>query len=251
MKPASHWMTPLALASLLSGCGGGGSGNGDRPIISLSVAPVTIAVGNSASLTWEANGATGCSASGAWSGSRPISGSETVSPASAGTLTYTLTCTNAAGNSSISSSLVVTPPPDATLTFEGQVVDSPVASAAVTVRVGSRSFTGAADGTGHYSITATIPPTATADFVSIEAVGSTADPQVRFRSLVGPFEVLVAQAGDLRVGHRPGERRADARGARYIAAGLGSKGRRDHHHSALFLQRRSRQSILHVGQRRS
>lgn len=199
MKPVPNWMAPLALAALLNGCGGGGSGGGSPPSISLSITPATIAAGNSASLNWGTSDATGCTASGAWSGNRPISGGETVTPASTGTVTYILTCTNAAGTSSSSSSLVVTPAPDATLTFEGQVVDSPVANATVTVRVGSRNFTGTADGTGHYSITASIPPTATADFVSIEAVGSAADPEIRFRSLIGPFAALVTQSGDHRL----------------------------------------------------
>lgn len=65
----------------------------------LTLASSSIAVGGSTTLTWSSVNATGCTASGSWSGALATSGSQTVMPASAGTDMYTLTCANAAGTS--------------------------------------------------------------------------------------------------------------------------------------------------------
>ena len=182
------------VAIVLAGCGGGG-GSGDPPNIGLTVTPPSIALGASSTLSWTSSGAATCQASGAWSGARPVIGSETVSPTAPGSYTYTLNCSNVVGGSSVSGTLTVTPPVEQSLTIEGQVVDRPIANAAVTVRVGSRNFTGTAGADGRYSIVATVPSDAVADFVSIDALGSAADPTVRFRSLLGTFSALQAQAG--------------------------------------------------------
>ena len=80
-------------AGLLIGCGGGGyGGGGSNPPASLtiSVSPTTITLGQSATVTWNSNAP--CTASGAWTGSKAASGSETVTPAQTGTFTYTLVC---------------------------------------------------------------------------------------------------------------------------------------------------------------
>ncbi len=65
----------------------------------LTISTDSIVVGGSATLTWSSAGATGCTASGSWSGALATSGTQTVTPASAGTDTYLLMCSNAAGNS--------------------------------------------------------------------------------------------------------------------------------------------------------
>jgi hypothetical protein len=65
----------------------------------LTLAASSVVVGNSTTLSWSSVNATGCSASGSWSGSLANSGSQTVKPAAAGTDTYTLSCSNSAGNS--------------------------------------------------------------------------------------------------------------------------------------------------------
>ncbi len=180
------------LALVLGGCGTGGA---QQPGITLSLVPPSIALGASSTVSWSATSAVSCVASGAWSGPRPISGSETVTPTAPGSYTYTLSCNNTELGASSSITQTVTPPVEQSLTIEGQVVDRPIANAAVTVRVGSRNFTGSAGADGRYSIVATLPSTAVGDFVSIDAVGSSADPSVRFRSLLGPFSALLTQAG--------------------------------------------------------
>jgi hypothetical protein len=77
----------------------------------ISVAPTTITVGASSTLTWTAVNVTGCTASGSWSGTQVASGTQTVMPTAAGNLTYTLTCTNAVGSVNKSAVLSVQPAP--------------------------------------------------------------------------------------------------------------------------------------------
>ena len=66
---------------------------------SLTLAAASITVGAATTITWSALNASGCTASGSWSGSLAASGSQTLTPSAAGTNTYTLTCSNAAGTS--------------------------------------------------------------------------------------------------------------------------------------------------------
>ena len=81
----------------LSGCGGGGYGGGSSSpppaTVSVSVAPTTINLGQSATVTWSSNAGTNCTASGAWTGTQSASGTLTVTPTTAGTSTYSLSCT--------------------------------------------------------------------------------------------------------------------------------------------------------------
>jgi hypothetical protein len=74
----------------------------------ISVSPTSVAVGSSATLTWNAVNSSGCTASGSWSGSQSASGTQTVTPTAAGTNTYTLSCATASGNMSSSATLTVT-----------------------------------------------------------------------------------------------------------------------------------------------
>jgi uncharacterized protein (TIGR03118 family) len=92
-------LVPAAVALLVSSCGGYGSSSNmappaPAPAISFTVQPTTIVAGQSATLTWSAGNASSCSAAGAWSGSEPTSGNMVVTPATAGTVTYTLNCTD-------------------------------------------------------------------------------------------------------------------------------------------------------------
>lgn len=93
------------------GGGGGGSGyggGGTAPTIgSLAFSGAASSVGESTTLSWSSSGATSCTASGAWSGGEPLSGSFKVTPAGAGAFTYTLSCSGAGGTTSKSVTLSV------------------------------------------------------------------------------------------------------------------------------------------------
>ncbi len=105
----------VALALLvgigLAACGGGGS-SAPPPTVSLAVQPTSIALGQSAKITWSSNPGDSCSASGGWSGAEPDSGSLTVTPTAAGAITYALMCTGGAysGSTTQSATLTVTAP---------------------------------------------------------------------------------------------------------------------------------------------
>jgi len=79
------------------------------PVVNFSVTPSSALVGSNATATWSTTGATSCTASGSWSGTKAVSGSETVALGSvAGTKTYTLTCTGAGGTTAKSATVTVT-----------------------------------------------------------------------------------------------------------------------------------------------
>lgn len=61
------------------------------PTVTLVAAPPAVDSGGTATLTWSAQNATSCNASGGWTGSRPLSGTA-VTPALVTTTGYTLTC---------------------------------------------------------------------------------------------------------------------------------------------------------------
>ena len=77
----------------------------------ISFSPTSITVGMSSTLTWSGINVTACTASGSWSGAQIASGTQTVTPMAAGSLTYTLTCTNAVGSANNSAVLSVQPAP--------------------------------------------------------------------------------------------------------------------------------------------
>ena len=78
-----------------------------NPTVSISVAPATITLGQSALLSWSSSGVTGCTASGAWSGPQNPAGSIKVTPATTGTFAYVLNC-SLAPNGSIAQSATLT-----------------------------------------------------------------------------------------------------------------------------------------------
>jgi Beta-propeller repeat len=98
--------------------GAGGSANASAtltvsapppaPTVTIGVSPTSIVVGQSATLTWSSTNDSACTASGAWSGSEAVSGTQSVSPSTAGTDNYTLTCTGAGGSANASAALTVT-----------------------------------------------------------------------------------------------------------------------------------------------
>jgi len=83
------------------------------PQVTVSLSQTTVTVGESATLSWAATDAEGCTASGAWSGTELTSGTLPLTPAAAGTLTYTLSCTGTGGSAAGSATLTVDAAPPA------------------------------------------------------------------------------------------------------------------------------------------
>ena len=106
----NKFLIAITVTLFLSSCGGGNSSSkipvAVAPSLSLEVSDTEQLVDESITLTWSSSNATSCSASGAWSGSKNTSGSESIVVASVGQLTYTLECSGAGG--SVSSSATVT-----------------------------------------------------------------------------------------------------------------------------------------------
>lgn len=96
--PARH-LPLIAVALVLTACGGYGNKQSTPPappVVTLAIAPESVLVGEATTLTWSADGGAGCVASDAWSGAEPLSGTQSFTPSSAGTLRFTLTCSTAA-----------------------------------------------------------------------------------------------------------------------------------------------------------
>jgi hypothetical protein len=90
----------ITLYLALSACGGGGGtggpssagSNATPATVSISVDPMTVMVEESTTITWSSANASSCTASGAWSGSKSLSGSESVVMNDFGEQRFTLTC---------------------------------------------------------------------------------------------------------------------------------------------------------------
>jgi hypothetical protein len=101
----------IAYTLICSGAGRSANGtatlivNPPAPTVTIAVAPTTISAGQSATLTWSSANATACTASGAWSGSKAVSGTQSVSPTAAAT--YLLSCTGTGGSGSATATLSV------------------------------------------------------------------------------------------------------------------------------------------------
>ena len=82
------------------------------PTVSLTANPTTVDMNGSSTLSWSSTDATACSAGGAWSGSKPLSGNARVGPLTE-TSTFTLTCTGAGGstNRPVTISVLTEPEP--------------------------------------------------------------------------------------------------------------------------------------------
>lgn len=104
----------LLLCLVVAACGGGGDAPSNQsgtpppaPTVSFAANPRSVASGESSMLTWSSTDATSCTASGAWTGSKANSGSETPGPLVT-TSTFTLTCTGGGGSVIISVPITVT-----------------------------------------------------------------------------------------------------------------------------------------------
>ena len=89
------------------------------------------AASDSVTLSWSSRDATSCDASGAWSGSKPVSGSALIKPATVGQSTFTLSCSGAGGVASANANLDVWLPLAVLATSYGNFKDVGVATTAI------------------------------------------------------------------------------------------------------------------------
>ena len=105
----NKFLIAITVTLFLGSCGGGNSSSkipvAVAPSLSLEASDTEQLVDDSITLAWSSSNATSCSASGAWSGSKNTSGSESIVVASAGQLTYSLECSGAGGSASSSATI--------------------------------------------------------------------------------------------------------------------------------------------------
>lgn len=96
-------------------CQNHGGGNQNAPEVSITADPMVVTAGGSSLLNWDSDNATSCMASNGWSGTKSLSGSQSVTVNA--TTTYSLSCKNAKGTTTESVTVnvipVVVPPPPA------------------------------------------------------------------------------------------------------------------------------------------
>ncbi|MTV39370.1 DUF3443 family protein [Duganella radicis] len=117
------------LCLVLAACGGGSGSSSatsntatteamsmPAPVISISASPTATTSGQVVTLSWSVSNppASGCTASGAWSGAVASSGTQTVTAGDAGTSSYTLTCGSVSNTAMVT---VSTPPPSPTVSL--------------------------------------------------------------------------------------------------------------------------------------
>ena len=124
-----------------------GLGNGSTnpaPTVALSATPTSVLSGSASTLTWSSTNVTSCNASGAWSGSKATSGTQSTGGLTA-PATYSLTCTGIGGSATQSTTIAITtqPPPDtivvspAALSLTGVVGEARPSAINVTVTTGN------------------------------------------------------------------------------------------------------------------
>ena len=114
----------------IASCGGGGGGGSSTPstpspTVTISSSSSSVIVGEVITLTWSSSNATSCSASGAWSGSKAVSGNEDITIANSGANNFSLSCTGEGGSGSASASVT------GIANISGVVVDGYIRDASV------------------------------------------------------------------------------------------------------------------------
>ena len=119
---------------VITSCGGGGGGGGGSAPAILAkitsfIADISSAeIGSTVTLTWSSTDSTSCAASGAWSGTKSASGTETVTIDTVGNLAFNLNCSGAGGSSGISTVNV-----EAYRNIQGIVADGYISNSSVFV----------------------------------------------------------------------------------------------------------------------
>lgn len=97
------------------------------PTVSLTANPSSVTAGQPTTLSWTTTNATSCSATGSWSGTKAVNGTQSVAPAQTGV--YGLTCSGLGGSASGSVNVTVNPvspppppPPPSTLSTPNIVI---------------------------------------------------------------------------------------------------------------------------------
>ncbi|HJV01533.1 MAG TPA: DUF3443 domain-containing protein [Burkholderiaceae bacterium] len=112
---AATMLAAAGCALALAACGGGGGGTSAAQVtpaptptptpavVSISASPSTVTLGQVVSVTWSATNTTSsdCTASGAWSGTLPASGTDAVTPSAVGTASYTITCSGVSNTTNV------------------------------------------------------------------------------------------------------------------------------------------------------
>lgn len=102
--------------------GGGAPSTGTPPTVTVSANPNSVSAGGTATLSWSSLDATSCSAGGAWSGTKAVSGSASVGPLNA-TSTFSLSCSGSGGTTTQSATVqVVTSGPTISLSASPSTV---------------------------------------------------------------------------------------------------------------------------------
>ncbi|OGG62205.1 hypothetical protein A3C87_01280 [Candidatus Kaiserbacteria bacterium RIFCSPHIGHO2_02_FULL_49_34] len=121
------------------------------PTLSFTGNPTSISNGGASTLTWSTANATSCTASGAWSGSKAVSGSQSTGAITTTPNTYTLTCTGPGG--SITRDVTVTiPAPTLTIKANPTVVGYGGASTVTWSTTNATACTASGDWTGNKAV---------------------------------------------------------------------------------------------------
>jgi len=116
----------------LSCTGSGGTANysvnvsvlDPEPTVTISASPSTVSSNGSTTLSWTSTDATSCNATGDWSGSKSVSGSQTISSLVADS-TFNLSCTGSGGTANYSVNVsVLDPEPTVTISASPSTVSS-------------------------------------------------------------------------------------------------------------------------------
>ena len=126
---------------------GSGGPAAQPPVVTISASPTSISTGSSSTISWSAtNSPTSCAASGTtsnWVTSPGASGStSTGNISSAGTRTYTITCTNSAGSGSKSVNLTVVALPTVSVTLGSSTITTGASTTYSWSSTGASSCTG-------------------------------------------------------------------------------------------------------------
>jgi uncharacterized repeat protein (TIGR03803 family) len=142
-----------------------------KPTVTLTANPTSIAAGSTSALTWSSANATSCTAGGAWSGSKALSGTTTETFSTPGTFTYTLACTGAGGTTTASATVAVSaavaPAPTVTIAVNpssvsvGQAATLTWSSTHATACTASGAWTGGEALSGTLAVTPTSAGTET------------------------------------------------------------------------------------------